>query len=542
MNTLEIVLGNVKRITRHNRVAHVMQYSLRVRSVEASGPASKCSDERGQALKQATQSTPDVYIPECKADGTFNEVQCHIATGYCWCVADDGKPIPGSSVRGTQIKCRSRNGQKHRRGAGGRKTKKKKRVRKQCSQTDKTTFNSNLISLFSEEYARIPKPTPPQHPGAPKDFPVTSDSDALLDTPEKRAIEWKFSQLDVDNNNVLTRAEIRSLRRMLKKIVKPKTCAKKFHKYCDSDNDRKIARSEWSVCLGVDINNDQMATPSSAVSDGRRGIPAPSSDDTSAQSFLALIGRNNLRGRPLRPEHAGIRPVSDTERPQRQSEQGAGDKLDCNEQRRVAEDMDRADPEGGIFIPECVGNGLYRNDQCHKSTGYCWCVDQNSGKPIPGTSTQHVTPECDERKQREFKGCPYPQPKQFLTQILDRLSTEMVEFANNASAADKVNMMEPNPDHSMEERAVRWKFHFLDKNRNMKLERSELKSFKRSLPKKGILRRCGRNFIRFCDESEDKNLSMSEWIDCMGLNDQQRQLPHNPKRRGPNPFSKYLKS
>ena len=84
---------------------------------------------------------------------------------------------------------------------------------------------------------------------------MTSGSDELLDTPEKRVIEWKFSQLDLDNNNVLTRAEIRSLRRMLKKIVRPKTCAKKFHKYCDLDDDRKIQRSEWSVCLGVDINS-----------------------------------------------------------------------------------------------------------------------------------------------------------------------------------------------------------------------------------------------------------------------------------------------
>ena len=76
----------------------------------ASGPTSKCFDERRQALEQARQSTPDVYIPVCKPDGNFAEVQCHIATGYCWCVADDGKPIPGSSVRGMQIKCRSRNG------------------------------------------------------------------------------------------------------------------------------------------------------------------------------------------------------------------------------------------------------------------------------------------------------------------------------------------------------------------------------------------------------------------------------------------------
>ncbi len=37
-----------------------------------------------------------------------------------------------------------------------------------CGPTERSTFNSNLIKLFSEEFARIPKPTPPSYPGAPK--------------------------------------------------------------------------------------------------------------------------------------------------------------------------------------------------------------------------------------------------------------------------------------------------------------------------------------------------------------------------------------
>ena len=28
-------------------------------------------------------------------------------------------------------------------------------------------------------------------------------------------------------------------------------------------------------------------------------------------------------------------------------------------------------------------------------TGYCWCVDEDSGKPIPGTSVKDQVPKCD---------------------------------------------------------------------------------------------------------------------------------------------------
>merc|ERR1712080_719956 len=38
------------------------------------------------------------HIPQCKADGTFKEKQCHGSTGYCWCV----EPESGAEIKGTK--------------------------------------------------------------------------------------------------------------------------------------------------------------------------------------------------------------------------------------------------------------------------------------------------------------------------------------------------------------------------------------------------------------------------------------------------------
>ena len=41
----------------------------------------------------------------------------------------------------------------------------------------------------------------------------------------------------------------------------------------------------------------------------------------------------------------------------------------------------------GVYIPQCMDNGGYESEQCHGSTGYCWCVDSfgtEVTKPIFG--------------------------------------------------------------------------------------------------------------------------------------------------------------
>ena len=53
------------------------------------------------------------------------------------------------------------------------------------------------------------------------------------------------------------------------------------------------------------------------------------------------------------------------------------------------------------------------------------------------------------------------------------------------------------------------------------IERGEVKDFKKQLARqvqhKKSLRKCGRNFVRFCDENTDKRITTEEWINCMGL-------------------------
>ena len=48
------------------------------------------------------------YIPQCEADGSFSPKQCDRATGYCWCVDENGGKIPGTNTppgRLVEIKC-----------------------------------------------------------------------------------------------------------------------------------------------------------------------------------------------------------------------------------------------------------------------------------------------------------------------------------------------------------------------------------------------------------------------------------------------------
>ena len=40
----------------------------------------------------------------------------------------------------------------------------------------------------------------------------------------------------------------------------------------------------------------------------------------------------------------------------------------------------------GSYIPQCTESGDYEAMQCHASTGYCWCVDEN-GEEIKGTKS-----------------------------------------------------------------------------------------------------------------------------------------------------------
>ncbi|XP_063048061.1 SPARC-related modular calcium-binding protein 2 isoform X2 [Engraulis encrasicolus] len=199
----------------------------------------------------------------------------------------------------------------------------------------------------------------------------------------------------------------------------------------------------------------------------------------------------------------------------------------CDQEQQSAQEEARQPKNEAVFIPDCAQGGLYKPVQCHPSTGYCWCVLVDTGRPIPGTSTRYEQPKCDGNarahpnkpkdhyRSRHLQGCPGAKKTEFLTSVLDALSTDMVHAVTDPAAAGR--MLEPDPSHTLEERVVHWYFSQLDKNSSGDIGKKEIKPFKRLLRKKSKPKKCVKKFVEYCDISNDKALSLQELMGCLGV-------------------------
>ncbi|XP_071464017.1 SPARC-related modular calcium-binding protein 1 isoform X3 [Marmota flaviventris] len=221
----------------------------------------------------------------------------------------------------------------------------------------------------------------------------------------------------------------------------------------------------------------------------------------------------------------------------------------CDQERQSALEEARQNPREGIVIPECAPGGLYKPVQCHQSTGYCWCVLVDTGRPLPGTSTRYVMPNCesdaraksakmdDPFKDRELPGCPEGKKMEFITSLLDALTTDMVQAINSAAPTGGGRFSEPDPSHTLEERVVHWYFSQLDSNSSNDINKREMKPFKRYVKKKAKPKKCARRFTDYCDLNKDKVISLPELKGCLGVS-KEGSLDSFPqgKPAGSNPF------
>lgn len=81
-------------------------------------------------------------------------------------------------------------------------------------------------------------------------------------------------------------------------------------------------------------------------------------------------------------------------------------------------------------MPECTVDGRYQRVQCYRSTGYCWCVNEDTGKNVPGTSVKNERPDCTIKISRPMKGCSEPKKIEFLNNLKEFLR---VQVSNNAN-------------------------------------------------------------------------------------------------------------
>ncbi|XP_053278832.1 SPARC-related modular calcium-binding protein 1 [Pleuronectes platessa] len=241
-----------------------------------------CERERAALLSQMLSAWQEErFIPECTADGRYSSVQCHTATGYCWCVrVESGRPLSGTSARNRIPDCT---------GAEEAPDRTDRRFRDKplpgCPGARKEQFLQSLIAALQLEakHAGSLSPyqaanTPPSHapsllsnppssttPASSSSSSSSSTSSSSSSSPlnvapaaaleaadssgPEEVLRWHFTRLDVDSSGVLTEREARPLRQFLRSRLKPRRCAKKFVQYCDRDGDRGLTLEELRVCL-----------------------------------------------------------------------------------------------------------------------------------------------------------------------------------------------------------------------------------------------------------------------------------------------------
>ena len=65
----------------------------------------------------------------------------------------------------------------------------------------------------------------------------------------ERVLAWKFVTLDENGDGFLDKDEYKELKRLAKRAVRPKKCARIFARTCDLNKDFKLSRQEWGACL-----------------------------------------------------------------------------------------------------------------------------------------------------------------------------------------------------------------------------------------------------------------------------------------------------
>uniref|UniRef100_A0A8D2LGG0 SPARC related modular calcium binding 1 n=1 Tax=Varanus komodoensis TaxID=61221 RepID=A0A8D2LGG0_VARKO len=199
-----------------------------------------CEQERREAIDEARQHQQEgTFIPECEGDGTYKAVQCHQATGYCWCVrVDTGRPVPGTSTRSVWRPSSPP--------AGAPTALKSKppflSFLPGCPGAKKAEFLSSLIKALASDMLQCFNSLSPGLRAC------TEPDESSL---EERAVRWQFVRLDKDFSNSISERELRPLKLYMKKNTRPKRCVRKFLDYCDLNENKLISLHELKGCLGL---------------------------------------------------------------------------------------------------------------------------------------------------------------------------------------------------------------------------------------------------------------------------------------------------
>ncbi|XP_037127552.1 nidogen-2 isoform X17 [Syngnathus acus] len=317
------------------------------------GTKSQCEQHRDSLQsgpEQAGQPPVGIFIPQCDSDGRYRPLQCHGSTGHCWCVDNRGQERAGTR---TPPGMAPTDCDRH---------EQPQKPKTQCEHhrdSIQTTSPDGypLVGAFVPQCDANGQYTPQQcHGSTGHCWCVDSQGQERHGTRTPPGT----TPIDCEKPDGHPKTHCEHHRdRMQTASPEGYPPVGAFVPQCDANGQYTPLQCHGSTghCWCVDSQGQER--PGTRTSPG-----APPTDCD----------------KPEEPDHS---------------------KTHCERHR---DSVQTTSPEGypllGAFVPECDANGEYILQQCHGSTGHCWCVD-SQGQERPGTRTPPgATPiGCDKPEQ-----------------------------------------------------------------------------------------------------------------------------------------------
>ncbi|XP_028427407.1 nidogen-2 isoform X2 [Perca flavescens] len=395
-------------------------------------PKTHCEHHRDSVQTTSPEGYPIVgaYVPQCDANGQYTSLQCHGSTGYCWCVdgygqerdgtrtppgttpTDCGKPDEperpkthcehhrdrvqttspdGYPVVGAYVPQCDANGQYR------------------SLQCHGSTGRCWCVDGRGQERAgtRTPPGTPsvdcdrPGEPERPKTYCEHHRDGVQTTSPEGYPVVGAYVP-QCDTNGQYTPLQCHSFTGNCwcvdsrgQEIAGTRTSPGAPRTDCDKADEPERPKTHCE-------HHRERAQTTSPEGYPIVGAYVPQCDADGQYTSLQCHGSTGhcwcVDGRGQ--ERAGTRtppgtPSVDCNRPGKEKDEPERPKTYCEQHR---DSVQTTSPEGypirGVFVPQCDSNGQYTSQQCHGSTGHCWCVD-GTGQERAGTRTPPGTPSVD---------------------------------------------------------------------------------------------------------------------------------------------------
>lgn len=329
---------------------------------------SPCNDAADAAT--ANTGLVGVFIPECDSDGAYLPRQCHASTGYCWCVDTEGQEILGTSQRTWETTTVI-----------------------DCSAVPACLLSAHTIRLTGEAGSYVPQchsdgSYSSEQCNTDECWCVVSDGTEITGTRVSATSQTKF---DCDSVPYCLLGRLDATR---------SGTVGSFLVQCNADGSfasrqfRASSGQSWCVdSTGIEVEGTRESITDTSSFDCDNLPPCfTEAHVANTAGLTGLFKPACLANGAYAPRqcHAstGYCFCSDSQGLEvLGSRRSAGDELvdcenlpECFSAAHVARNRNLI----GNFIPSCNEDGTFSREQCHRSTGYCWCSNQ-SGDEISGT-------------------------------------------------------------------------------------------------------------------------------------------------------------